>query len=412
VHMKITHFTYYFLIVSFVLNPLIGILLILYCLYQFKVKNPVKYYRLLILFLAFFLSLVNITKIPENDLLFHGFNYLYAGKYDLIEYILWIGKEPFFYMFNYIFYHISNGSFKLWVFTISFVSYYLLLIAVLKYCLYNRFSKGQMLMAFMLASFFPQMFSLSAHLLRQFVASSVFVYFAVDYIYYKKNKWWLPFMGMLIHFSSILIFPMVYLNFLGDFKKYKVLNIFLLVFLFFYQKIAELLLMVIGSINPILSYVLIRASADTTFDLGGFQLLNYVLMFFMVGIAICFLFLRGKEHHNNTVETESYFKSRHFIYILVYLSVFILANIHQSELSNRLFFYSFFFFPFITPLVLNLKVKINHTYLSFFVSNVFILYFLFRLEFGVWTYDSLLEIMSKPVFLYLTEPDFILRNIR
>jgi hypothetical protein len=203
--MKITHFTYYFLIVSFVLNPLIGILLILYCLYQFKVKNPVKYYRLLILFLAFFLSLVNITKIPENDLLFHGFNYLYAGKYDLIEYILWIGKEPFFYMFNYIFYHISNGSFKLWVFTISFVSYYLLLIAVLKYCLYNRFSKGQMLMAFMLASFFPQMFSLSAHLLRQFVASSVFVYFAVDYIYYKKNKWWLPFMGMLIHFSSILI---------------------------------------------------------------------------------------------------------------------------------------------------------------------------------------------------------------
>lgn len=410
--MNRTQLTYYFLIVLYILNPFVGILVLLNYLYQFKVKNPTKYYRLFILFLALFLSLVNITKIPENDLLAHGFVYLKVSRFSLIEYLIHVGKEPVFYIFNYLFYHISNGSFRLWVFTISFISYLLLLLAVLKFSLHNSFSKGQILMAFVLASFFPQMFSLSAHLLRQFVASSIFVYFFVDRICENKNKWWLPIIGMLVHFSSILIFPLVYLKFLGDFKKYKILNVVILVCLLFYQKIAQFLLIILGNINYFLSYVLIRASTNTTFDLGGFQFMNFVLMLFMLGVSFLYLYKKRRENNSKINNIENYNKNRHFIFVLVILSVFIMANLNQSELSNRLFFYLFFFFPFIIPLCFDLNIKMNHSYLSYSISNLFILFFLYRLEFGVWTYNSIIQILIKPTIFYLFEPEFILSHIQ
>lgn len=394
-------------IALFLLNPFVGCLILLNYLFAVIKRNNTKLYTLLAIFLAIFLGLINTTKVPENDIVWHTQYFLKSADFSLFGYLVFVGKDPFFYIFNYIFYYLSNGNVSLWMFTFTFLSYILFFISILKFSKKVKFSNSQILLALVLAAFFPQLFSLSAHLIRQFVASAIFIYVAIDKIFYEKNKWWLVIIGLFTHSSVFMLLPLVYLNFLGDFKRNKILNIIILVLLLSYQLVARVLLLVVGKINILLTYVLTRATGDTTFDLGGFQLMNFILMFVMLGIA--FYYYKNDKLSNpmqnnlkeHCIEFDKHHQQlRHFFSILLYLSVFILANIKQSELSNRLFFYLFFFFPFVFPLLFNYKIK-GSKYMNYGVSMFFILFFIYRLANGTWTYLPLTDLFSNSIFTYI-----------
>lgn len=400
----------------FLLNPVLGVFSLFHVLISnFKI-NKEKLFNLFVFLLAIFLTFINITKIPENDLHFHGLQYLLAKEVEFFEYLTRIGKEPIGYAFNYIMYYLTGGSVKIWVLTFSFISYFLFFKAIQKFFLYIKAPKSLLILGLILGAFFPQLFSLSAHLIRQFIASSIFIYFAVDKIFYKKNRWWLVVIGVLTHSSSIILYALVFFKFLGNFKKYKFLNFALLFVLIFYQNIARLLKGFLGGINGTLDYILKRTSQDTTFDFGEFQLMNFILMFIMILVVVTSKQITGKMYEDkmkllfNKIGIDVCSKRkeveknlRFFFSIMIMLSVFILINIKQSELSNRLFFYVFFYFPFVIPLAL-LRFK-QKGLISYCLSILFIVYFIYRLENGVWTYASLRELVSNSVYGFLTYPE-------
>jgi len=396
-----------FFALIFFLNPLLGILLIFNTLFL-KVKlNKLFLVKLLSVFLSIFLAFINSTKIKENDLIFYIDNYLLSGDLSLMEYITFNGKEPAFFIFNYLFYHLTGGNVKLWIITFSFLSYMLFFVAIIKFFKINQINTSQLVLALILGAFFPQLFSLSAHLIRQFIAGSIFMYFAVNKIFYNKNKWWLIIIAVLTHSSSLLLFALVFFKFLGDFRNHRTLNFILILSLISYQYIAKGLLLFFDSEEGIIVYILKRASEDTTFNLGSFQLMNYLMMFIMIGIVFYHMYHLKKQSlkvHNSFTSKDDKAKKNnkklnYFFSVMIFLSLFILVNINQSELSNRLFFYLFFYFPFVIPLLTD-KIKQKST-VAYFVSILFLIFFAYRLEYGRWQYLPLYEIATNTFISFL-----------
>lgn len=390
----------------FLLNPFFGIIFTFNMLFVKAVKYKSKLISTFVIFLSFFLAFINITKIPENDLKFHASQYLLAKNYTLINYLQHIEKEPLGYVFNYLMYFLSNGSIKFWVMTFSFFSYLLFFTSIKRFYTKLEMPTHSLVLSLVLAAFFPQLFSLSAHLIRQFIASSIFIYFAVDKILYDKNKWWLALTGILIHGSSLLLYVFIYFKFIGNFKKHKILNISLIILLLFYQSIAKILFFMLGGVHPAIDYILKRASQDTTYDLGGFQLLNFVLMLIM--IVIVFFSTKDSYIKIRGINIQLEKNVKFFFFTMIILSFFILLNLRQSELSNRLFFYLFFYFPFVIPFGFT-KIK-QRAFVSYGLSIIFMVYFTYRLEIGVWSYASLSELGTKTFFGFLNYPEPFLEH--
>lgn len=394
-------------VLLFLINPFIATISLVISLFFISRIRLSGYLSFVTIIIAFFFSIINMTKIPENDLLYHGQQYLLAGDFSYLIYLLYIGKEPIYYTFNYIIYSISNGGIKVWIFSYSFISFYLFFKSINIFYRKNRANSYQIALALVLAAFFPQLFSLSAHLIRQFIAASLFIYFTVDKIFYKNNKWWLLIAGIFTHTSILILFLLSYLPWLGDLKKHFSKNLLLIIALTSYQVISSIMLSYLGGIIPFVTYILKRASKDTTFQLGEFSIMNYVMMVIMVGIVLFFLAHKsGMKNSWKKYSQKSYQKYRHFYSIMIYFSVFILMNINQSELSNRLFFYLFFFFPFTVPLLFKKKSTINKIS-SLTIALFFIFYFLYRLPNGVWTYAPLQEIITNNLYDYFVAQDYI-----
>lgn len=393
--MKNNQSIYLILIILFLLNPFFGVFALVNLLFIIKYKND-KFFNLLIIFLSILLSLINITKVPESDLLNHGLRYLQSGDFNLPTYLITQRKEPVYYIFNYILYHLSNGSLNAWLISFTFFSYFLIFKSILLFFKKINASRIQIILGLMIAGFFPLIFSLSAHLIRQFIATAIFLYFAVNKIFYNKNKWWLIIIGVFTHSSSALFFPLVYLKFLGDFKNKTDLNIVLLIGLTFYQYFAGILYEILNDKFTALSYILKRASRDTTYDLGEFPILNIIIIFIMMVITIIYqaFFVNYSEKKEGV---------RHFFAISWFLSIFILFNTHQTELSLRLFYYLIFFLPFVIPLIFK-KVNTINSSLVYSICIGLSFYFLFKLVYGTWTYAPLTELLSNSIISFSKEP--------
>lgn len=114
----------------FLVNPFGSLVIIFNALFSKGIKFKSVFINLFIFFLAIFLSFINVTKVPENDLEFHAYQYLLVENRNLLEYLVLIRKEPIGYIFNFLIYHISSGSIKFWIFTFTFSSYLIFFSAI------------------------------------------------------------------------------------------------------------------------------------------------------------------------------------------------------------------------------------------------------------------------------------------
>ena len=92
----------------------------------------------------------------------------------------------------------------------------------------------------------------------------------------------------------------------------------------------------------------------------------------------------------------------HFFGIIWVLSIFILFNTNQSELSIRMFFYLFFFFPMLIPLSFK---KHNFNIKGYGFILLFFIYFFYKLSYGTWTYDSFFSILTNSIWSYIMIPE-------
>jgi hypothetical protein len=250
--------------------------------------------------------------------------------------------------------------------------------------------------AVIIAGFTPQIFSLSAHLVRQFLAASILMYFMVEKLFYGKTRVLVLVSAIFIHSTVIFFVPLVFFGYLRNKFKPKTIivvasGIILLISLF--NSIIEFILNKFGV--SFLTYALDRAERGTTKALEPLSNMSFVFIGAMIIISIIVIY-RNKKQSKDAPTRELV----HFVNIFFLLSLFILANVRQVELSVRYFFYVYFFFPFILPLMLTRQNKLTILFQSFFL--IFILgYFIYKLEYGVWKYAPLSTLLINPTFSLL-----------
>lgn len=304
-------------------------------------KKGGKYIWLFSLMVASYLSFINCSKdiMSDPDLPWYTTQYLMAGDMKFIPYIFQFGmngkgRELFFPTFNYLVYFIARDNVKLYIFIHSFICYFLSFLAIIRLFEYMRVDRKNIIYPIIWFACFPWVFTYTSTLLRQFLAGSILLCIIVDHCFYKK-KMIIPYICMfLTHTSSLIFLPLLYLNFFKKKITIKTLVLYvcgLLVFVFI-QSISSFLFKFVSGDNA-LSYVLSRASTNTTFELPPLGVSK--ILFLIMCIILClYAFYSKKKKIMLSIEHLP------VINCIVVFNLFILANLNQLELSNRFFFYS------------------------------------------------------------------------
>lgn len=190
--------------------------------------------------------------------------------------------------------------------------------------------------------------------IRSFVQTSFsrgyFVLYFSGMFFYSKVKYWLIFMIPLIHSTTFFFIPMMFLfRFMNPYMNKKSIIIMLLfvIILSNYQSIASLLLTFISGKIVFLDYILSRASEDTRYELGKLPIHQIGILLFIV-VAIIVLNLKRVKYNDGLYK---------FYNVFVFLSVFILLNLRQDELSNRFYVFIWLFLPyFVIPFSKNISL--------------------------------------------------------
>lgn len=321
--------------------------------------------------LSFVLGIINARKLVESDLVLYSKQFEFAGEYGFLEYIILNFKDPFYYALNYFIYHFITDNFTIFLLLFTIISYCFLLKAADMFCRAFGLSHSQCLAALLVLALFPQIFSFSAHLLRQFLAVSIGFYAVAKYFFNSQKKLaiLLLVVSVLTH-SSNLIFVIF---FMADLK---VKNLI---------KWAILLV-------PIILAVFVFSISDSVLLNGFFRAKNLdagaeleaispvVLLFLAVFMVINVIINRYTPYSNNKALFDRMFWS----IIGLFLFFVFLGN---TEVSNRLLPIIYFFCPLI---LVYLFFLIEMKFISqSLVIGLFLILFALNLQFGTWTYQDL-----------------------
>lgn len=355
-------------------------------------SSTIKIYFLL---LAISLGLINSTKIPESDLINYYDYFLNAGNYSLVNYLILYGKEPLYYIYNYLFYHISGGNTQTFMVFTTIIGYWFFFQAIYKYLKALNAKQDVIIFSIVIAAFFPQLFSLSAHLIRQFLAASIVFYAIVQKLFYKKTALPLLLIAAFTHSTAWLFLPLVYLKPLQ--RKLGLINITIIIVFVgllgsFLQIISNKIVSILGS--NFITYVFIRLTQQTYVELDSLPLLSFFLLGALLIIAFYFQY---KEHKTNFYHPAI----KHFLNIFICFFIVLLTFINHSELLVRFFFYTYFFLPFILPLVLN-QQNIYYYSTRLFIMLTMVAFFFYKLEHGIWEYAPIINIATFNIYkLYI-----------
>ena len=376
------------LIPIFIVNPLLGTLgVILLALYDKKGINI----NCLIVFLSIFLALINTTKIPESDMLGYSFTYKLAHKEDFVSFIKTFNKEPVFYTQIFIFSNIGI-SFKGYIFIHTLISYIFYLNSIHKFQKAIPKSNLSAIFGIILGALFFELFSLSAHLVRQFLATSLLLYYSVEKLFYNKNKWWYLILALFVHTTTLLFVPFLFFSPLKSklsITKGVTVIVSLLILIISVRIVSPIILNIFG--YGILTYAFIKSSQAAYTD--GISVSNIVILINVVLLSYgVFRSYISKKNNDNEV---------HFNHIIILLALFIFCMLSQPLIAYRFGFYSYFFLPFIVPVLINKK------YFDFLtpavrISTVFFLFgwFFYKLENGAFTYLKFDHLITRSIVNY------------
>ena len=368
---------FFILTLLFLISP-VSCAIISFMLF-FKYKNNFRYQILCLIFISLFLGLINSLKVLEGDLINYSNFFNTVPEFNLLAYTLVTGKEIVFNLFNYIIYYLTVGNFSIYVIIFTLISYFLLSISILRMHKALKWSNNSLLLSIGVAFLFPTLFSLSAHLVRQFLAASLICVFLVEYIFYHKKKYLMTLAAVLIHTSSIFFI----IGFIPFFKRtISLLNILkILLFLglplsiIFY--FSNALISLFGSI-PFLSYLINRAVVtDQYVQFNNLGIANFVILFFNVLITYIAAF---------STKTSTKISLFPLFFINFFLMIFIIINFNNTEIALRFSFYAYFLIPFSCYFIMNFFSKINSLIIVLPILCILVALFIYNLYFGRWTY--------------------------
>lgn len=372
-------FTLLFLVL--LISPFLANLLSLFFLKNVY-KNDLKS-KAIFLILGLCIGFINTLKVPESDLLNYIDYFNLSANYNFFDYIILQNKAYVYFSLNYISYYLLGGNFNIFIILYTGISYFFIFSAIRLLDKKLKLGYHSYLLAIIITVFFPNIFSISAHLMRQFLAISIIIFFIIKNIFDGDKKSVIYFfIASLIHSSSLFF---IILFFPGLNKKISLLKGFLFLtftFIFFYS---------ISNYSnffqsiPILGYAINRFlnKENAIWETGNLSILIFVFQFFIL-LVFYLGILKNKIIRDYRVNK--------LFYITFFLVIFIIANYNNTEIALRFNFYIYFLLPISFYFIFGL-LKINRVnYLTLFNGIIFIVFFTWffiDLINGRWEYNSL-----------------------
>lgn len=366
---------------TFVISPVFGVFVsfihVLIC------KEKVTALHFIFLF-SLMLGIINSGKVAESDLLNYRTWFFEIKTYNLYDYVLTKGKEPLFFVYNFFLYYLTFGNFEAYLIFNTTVCYFLLGFGLFRVHQTLQYSQFVLLAALMVLFLFPNIFSLSAHLIRQFFAASLLSLFLVELVFYRRNRILLFLVAVFTHTSSIIYGVVFLLNRRNIESKqlikavFKALMLCVLVWLILKQIQFELN-------NNLFSYGLTRLMSvtESTVKLDKVGLVNFILF----GLVV-YIFYINKKINSSSV------KILYFLSIILFL--FVLLNYNNTEMALRFSFFFYFLLPLSIYIFLNkwdIKNRIEKKLGPLiYVMVFFVLWFVLKINFGAWQYDKMSRI--------------------
>lgn len=164
--------------ILFLLFPVLGIIIATF--FAIKIENRQLILFLLVL-LVLYLSALNTTKVPVSDMMVYlrMYNSVPQNGYHNTLMFLTKGsttKDVGYASLVYLLYYIFSGNQYLFIFTVSIFTLSFFFVAIYKFGIEYGFPSYLIVAELLAIAFFTQYFSLTFHLVRQELATSIFFY--------------------------------------------------------------------------------------------------------------------------------------------------------------------------------------------------------------------------------------------
>lgn len=373
----------------FVLQPFLTLFLMVF-LGLTKGFTSRKFVYLIAFLGSCYLGLINTTKLPDSDLLNYLDWYRTAQNFPLVDYLIINFREPLYFVSLYGIANIPSSSPQLFIFFSTLVSYFIFLIAIIRTSIHLGLREKLIIGLILLFLFFAPLFSLSAHLMRQFLAATIVVLFLSEYIISGKRKWLILFLAVLVHYSSIIFIPIVFLKKIRMFS-YNISLVLCLTALALMYFIAKGATPLFADI-PVLGFVFDRISAEDGAELEALSL--SAISFAFISAFISFLNMR---YIRRPVACDELWVIN--IGVIVIVVIALLANMQTqlSEIAHRFFFYLYFLLGLTLPMYMASRKNSARFLLT--VLLIAIPFFVYKLQFGEWEYAPLNTLLFAPSWL-------------
>jgi hypothetical protein len=372
------------------INPFLGALVSLFKV--LRCKNE----RSCFFLIALFLSLVNITIAgEETDYNWYMPLYTDALRTNFSDYMFSLNnaKEPLYTIANYVLAHLFLGNRIAFSLFSTFFFYYCSIQGLL--CLQRtlRIERIYLVTSVTFLFFFPYIFANTANLLRQYYATGMILWAIPEILSGNKKFWILALAAVFVHTSSGLLVLLLFLPFLK--KSFTLLNsiYYILAYLLLSNlpRISDFLLGYLG--NSALSYALMKASTETTFET---EYTTAKIIFATIIVLIPLIIVnRSSALKKNELMVR-------LVNIQFFFYIYILANLEQAELCERLNIYLWCFLPF-NLLFITSYYKIRKSVCRLLAYSFFLFLVVYQLFLTQYTYYCQNSFLCSPIISYFID---------
>ena len=338
------------------------------------------------LIMSIFLGVINSTKVPASDMIDYLSMFQMAYEVPFLDYIFSQSKEPAYHLIVYFISKIAFTNDQIFIFFLTSGTYFMAFSALIYLAEKRKLSIGYtaLLVTFLWCN--PPLFSLSAHLIRQFIAAGFFLY-AIRLEGRPTYRNVVFIFSGLVHTSAFILVALYLVspNDNSNWKKKLVLHAaFIAVSIFILVSVAQLY----SGVGPDeIIYITSRLTQAEFFDLGRLGIVGY--LFIITTMLISFIAIINKKVKLSMGQYK-------YFWMCISLGGLLLVSSSQaslSELTIRVSLYYYFLFP-ISLVFASLRLKINALEATL-VCSLTIIFFLAYIPFSVWTYA---DYMSRLTF--------------
>lgn len=339
------------------------------------------------------ISLYNATKIPQNDLAWYVEFYNMAGKMPFREYITMLssGKEQIYQILVWIIYAIFPHNDHFFVFVLSMISYSFLLKGLWICMEYMQLTHYEKILICAILFFFPYLFTISVHIVRQFMAMSIIIYVICEKACRNNNLWWLACVGMLIHTSVVFFIPFLFIKQMKESFKMKNIPIYgaIIVGLISLQILAYHL----GSLfsETKMEYLVQKVAQGTTYET------TFALSKLLFSIFVTFSVFLSVYKISPNLKKMTY--PNFMVNISIILFLFIVFNNEQTELQLRYSMFYWLLLPFLFCIFIKTQRLPSYILIGGSIL-LFIFWNFYNISLSEWEYTCCKDYYYYPLIYY------------